>query len=70
MVAAIPPSVCEEFSLCCMLAVDAQTPLDAPLFPVVVATDASLHIGAVIEAQCSLEEVAWLWSRTSARGLY
>ncbi len=58
VVAAIPPAVREELRLCCMLAVEAQTPLNAPLFPVVAATDASLHSGAVVEAQCSLEEVA------------
>ncbi len=54
MVAATPSSVREELRLCCMLAVDEQTPLDAPLFPVVAATDAALHKGAVVESLCSL----------------
>ena len=56
--------------MCCFLAVDAQTPLDAPFFPVVAATDASLHHGAVVEAECSIPEVAWLWSRASHKGCY
>ena len=69
-VAPLSPAVCSELLLCCLLAVDAQLPLDAPLFPVVAATDASLHHGAVVEAPCSLPEVMWLWSRASHKGCY
>ena len=67
-VAPLSPAVCSELLLCCLLAVDAQLPLDAPLFPVVAATDASLHHCAVVEAPCSLPEVMWLWSRASHKG--
>jgi hypothetical protein len=69
-VATLDGRAVDELLLCCMLAGEAQTPLDAPWSPLVVATDASLHHGAVVEAATSLEEVAWLWSRASRRGCY
>ncbi len=70
VVAPIPVAVRDELFLRCLFVLDVQTPLYAVLFPVVAATDASLHSGAVVEAQCSLEEVAWLWTRASTRASY
>ena len=63
-VAPLSPAVCSELLWCYRLAVDTQLPLDVPLFPVVAATDASLHHGAVVEAPCSLPEVMWVVLRT------
>ena len=70
VVASLSSAVKGELLMCCFLASDAQTPLDAPFFPVVSATDASLHHGAVVESRRSLKEVSWLWSRASHRGCY
>ncbi len=57
--ARLPAAVADELRLCCLLGAEVAAPLDAPLCPGVAATDASLH---------RLGEVAWLWSRTSAKG--
>ena len=55
---------------CCALVSDALTPLDAPASLVVATTDASTRRGAVVEATVSLEEAAWLLSRSSRRSGY
>ena len=60
----------DELLMCCLLACDAQVSLETPYFPVVSATDASLHHGAVVETVCDLPTVAWLCSRASLRGAY
>ncbi len=66
--ARLPAAVADELRLCCLLGAEVvRVLLDAPLCPVVSATDASLHHGAAVEASCSLEDVAWLWPRTSAK---
>ncbi len=66
----LPQAVADELMTCCLLGGEAVAPLSAPLCPKVSATDALWHHGAVVEADCSLEEVAWLWSRASLRGAY
>ncbi len=66
----LPAPVDDELMLCCLLGGEAVAPLGAPLSPLFAASDASLRRGAVVETRCSVEEVAWLWSRASHRGCY
>ncbi len=56
----LKPVVADELMTCFLLGGVAVAPLDLPFCPEVLATDASLHRGAVVEAECRLEEVAWL----------
>ncbi len=49
----LPVVVADELMMCCLLGGEAVAPLDAPLSPVVAASDASLHRGAVVETRCS-----------------
>ncbi len=66
----LPAVVLDELMMCCLMGGEAVAPLDAPMSPTVAASDASMHLGAVVETRCSLEEVAWLWSHASHRGAY
>ncbi len=64
----LPAADADEQAMCSLMAAEVVAPLDAPSCPTVTASEASLHHGAVVQMDCSLEEVAWLWSRASVRG--
>ncbi len=66
----LPAPVADELKMCCLLGGEAVAPLGVPLSPLVAASEASLHRGAVCETQRSVEEAAWLWSHASHRGCY